>query len=162
MSVREVSIAAFVVAVALAACLRWLNPTAPSNQEFKHSGSQKQAQAYLDAWGSAGQHLARTNLALDWIFIVVYGTFWISAALALSPRANPILHFSVLIFAGTGIAGAVFDLTENICLYLMLHGNASPAAPAVCNVVSRINVGLFFLTLAGMAAAAIAAFINRT
>ena len=157
MSVRTIFYAALVLTVIFICILTWLDPAAPSNREFKRSGSQDAVRENLSKWGSHGQTIARENLALDWLFIVIYGTMWISGALYLGPRADPKLHFPLLIVAAIGIAGALFDITENICLYIMLHGNRSPAAPLICRVVAPINMSLFIVAGICMIAGAIAA-----
>lgn len=146
MSLRAVFYASVVVSVILMACFAsFLNPS-PSNQKFKQSGSVANAQDILKQWGNAGLTTARRNLAVDWLFIVSYVTMWITGALYLGPRVDAKLHVPALLFAITGIAGALCDVFENLCLRVMLYGNTSEAAAQNCKRIVPFNVGLFMVT----------------
>jgi hypothetical protein len=139
-----------------------LGPNMKSNQDLKRAGTREEVDKILNGWKDAGVRLARTNLAVDWLFIVAYSTLWITAALYLGTRAEPKLHVPAVAFAAVGLFGAFFDAIENVCLYLMLHGNASTLAPKVCAVVRPLNVAMFFLAFGYMVlAGAVVAFTRH-
>jgi hypothetical protein len=151
MSVRAVLIGSFVLSIILfASFFLFLNPKNPSNRDFKRSGTKKQVDTYLASWGPAGIALAKRNLAVDWLFIAVYCTLWISAGLYFHGRAP----FPSLLITAIGLLGALFDIAENICLWMMLHGNTSEVAPAVCARVMQANFLCFVLALIGLIIAA--------
>lgn len=148
-ALRTVLIAS-VIAVAAFICAFYalLDPGKPSNLEFKQSGSREAAGDILRQWGAAGKvGVARRNLAVDWLFIAVYSTLWISAGLYFAHRTDAILRLPALFFTGVGMAGAMCDVCENLCLWFMLHGNESALAPRICAKAMPINVGCFFAAL---------------
>ena len=57
----------------------FFNPAQATNQHLKQAGSAQGVNDILAKWGEAGQEAARRNLALDWLFIVVYAATWIAA-----------------------------------------------------------------------------------
>jgi len=96
----------------------------------------------LSAWGQKGQDAARLSLWVDFAFIAVYTTFLVlairTAAGALARRGLDHLAWMggwIWIFA---VAGAAFDVLEDIGLLAILNGNTSRIVPnigAYCTVL---------------------------
>ena len=157
MTSQHIFCISFVLTVISFGCFyAFFNPK-PKMQTFKRAGSRTEAQRIWDEWGKDGQAKARRNLAFDWLFILIYSTMWISGAMYLGPLVDATLRVPAMLFAGIGLAGALCDIVENTCLWIMLHGNASETAPRICKRVVPINVGLFFVAAAYFLAAAIVA-----
>lgn len=123
---------------------KFFNPT-PNMQTFKKAGSKEAAAGILDQWGAAGQKTARANLKFDWLFILVYSATWITGAMTLGPRFDSTLRVPAIAFAAIGLAGALCDLIENACLWLMLRGNNSEIAPRVCKQIMKLNIAFFLI-----------------
>ena len=158
---RNVFFAAIALTLIVGSVSFWcLDPASPSNREFKRSRTQAGVETNLAKWGPHGIAIAKRNLALDWLFIVIYSTMWISGALYFVQR-DPALRLPAFIVAAIGIAGALCDVVENICLYLMLHGNTAERAPEVCNRVAPINFWLFAITGIGFIVIAIVVSLRR-
>ena len=141
------------VAVLLLATLLttpWFNPAQATNQQLKQAGSASGVKSILTAWGDAGQEVARRNLMLDWLFIAVYAAMWIAAGRYFWPD-RPWTKLAVII----GLAGALADIVENICLWMLLHGQVTDKVAQTCKQASSINVILFFLAALYFMAAAI-------
>lgn len=162
LTLRTVLIAS-VIAVAIFIWMFFaaLDPGKPSNRQFKQSGSRKAAADILDAWGSDKLEIARRNLAVDWLFIAVYSTMWISAGLYFAQRTDATLRLPALLFTAVGLAGAICDVCENTCLWFMLHGNESALAPGICAKVMPVNVGCFFAALLYFAIAFVTSLLTR-
>jgi hypothetical protein len=143
MTAQTVFLAAFVLTVICFVCFyAFFNPK-PKVEAFKRAGSQEAASRILDQWGARGLTLARRNLAFDWFFILIYSTMWVAGAFYFSPRVDAKLHVPAMLFAGIGLAGALCDVIENLCLRTMLYGNGSESAPHVCGRVTYFNIALF-------------------
>jgi hypothetical protein len=138
----------------------FFNPAQATNQHLKQAGSAQGVNDILAKWGEAGQEAARRNLALDWLFIVVYAATWIAAGRHFWPN-----HIWTKFAVGAGLAGAVADIVENVCLRTLLQGNVTDKIAQTCKQASSINVALFFLTALYFMVAAIASgcrtFIDR-
>lgn len=137
---------AFLVVLILSAVLSALQLAWPTNQDFKRAKTQAKAAEMLKVWSERGQTIARRNLALDWFFIAAYAAMWILAGRYLGSRAEGTLHLPATPFVVIGLTGAGCDVIENVCLWIMLHGNGSLTAPKVCAIVTPLNVALFFIT----------------
>jgi hypothetical protein len=129
----------------------FFNPAQATNQHLKQAGSATGVNDILAKWGEAGQEAARRNLALDWLFIVVYAATWIAAGRHFLPNL-----IWTKCAVGVGLAGAVADIVENVCLRMMLHGDVTDRVAQTCKQASSINVALFFLTALYFMVAAIA------
>ena len=144
MTAQHIFCVSFVLTViSLGGFYALFNPK-PSMTVFKRVGSREDAQKIWNAWEAEGQTKALRNLAFDWLFILIYSTMWISGAMYLGPLVDAKLRVPAMLFAGIGLAGALCDIIENACLWIMLHGNDSETAPQICKRVMPINVGLFF------------------
>jgi len=146
MTARTVFLASLCVSTLLGLSLPLLFDPKPPMSDFKRAGTKTAAAAILGEWGPDGLALARRNFAVDALFILAYSTMWISGALYLGPIVDPRLRVPAMVFAGTGIAGALCDIVENACLYRMLYGNASESAPRLCSQVAPLNAGLYKIT----------------
>jgi hypothetical protein len=132
-----------------------LNVHDPSNRQFKQSGTRQQAGTYVAQWRESGQlRKANRNLAVDWLFIALYSATWISGGLWLYSCGSKI----ALLFTAIGLLGAIADVVEDICLWIMLHGNASELAPRVCVQAMRVNFACFAIAAACFVVAAIRAW----
>src|SRR5258708_3423288 len=98
----------------------FFNPAQGTNQHLKQAGSANGVNDILGKWGQSGQEAARRNLGLDWVFIAVYAATWIAAGRNFWPT---LLWTKVAV--GVGLAGAVADIVENVCLWMLLHGNVT-------------------------------------
>jgi hypothetical protein len=157
MTAQHIFCASFVLTLISIVCFYAVFKPKPSMTAFKRAGSQEDAQKIWDDWGAAGQTKALRNLTFDWFFILIYSTMWVSGAMYLGPLIDAKLRVPAMLFAGIGLAGALCDIIENACLWIMLHGNDSETAPRTCKRVMPINVGLFFLAAAYFLTAAIVA-----
>lgn len=139
----------------LAAFYLFFNPGTPSMAKFKQAGTPTKVNEILRQWGEAGLTKARRNLAVDWIFILIYSTMWIAAARYFEPRVGT----SANVFAAIGLLGAIADVIENACLASMLKGNPSDATTKLCKRAMPINLtlfgiaGLYFFIIAPFVAA---------
>ncbi len=129
----------------------YFNPAQATNQHLKEAGSAEGVKDILAKWGESGQEAARRNLALDWLFIVVYAATWLAAGRNFWQN----LIWTKLA-VGAGLAGAVADIVENLCLRMLLHGDVTDKIAQTCKQASSINVALFFLTALYFMVAAIA------
>ena len=143
MTPRYQFVIAFVASLVISALFYtpYFCPSHPTNQEFKHAGSAERVTGFLAEWGEAGLETAQRNLMLDWLFIAVYVTMWITASRAFWPD---LVWTKVALVVG--LAGAAADIVENICLWNLLHGHVSDAIARTCKTASSINVPLFILT----------------
>ena len=131
--------------------LPFFNPAQATNQHLKKAGTAEGVKDILAKWGASGQEAARRNLMLDWLFIAVYAAMWIAAGRHFWPE-RVLTKFAVT----AGLAGAVADIVENVCLWMLLHGNVTDKIAQTCKQASSINVTLFFLTALYFMVAAIA------
>jgi len=129
----------------------YFNPAQATNQQLKQAGSAKGVEAIFGQWGEAGKEIARRNLMLDWLFIAVYAAMWIAAGRHFWPEL-----VWTKIAVGLGLAGAVADIVENVCLWMLLHGNVTDKIAQNCKQAASINVPLFFLAALYFMFAAIA------
>jgi hypothetical protein len=143
----------FVAVLIIATLLNspYFNPAQATNQHLKQAGSAKGVNDIFLKWGQSGKEVARRNLALDWLFIVVYAAMWIAAGRHFWPNLMW-TKFAVSV----GLAGAVADIVENVCLWTLLHGDVTDKIANTCKQASSINVALFFLTALYFMVAAIA------
>jgi hypothetical protein len=129
----------------------YFNPAQATNQHLKQAGSASGVEAIFGQWGEAGKEIARRNLMLDWLFIAVYVAMWIAAGRHFWPQL-----VVTKIAVGIGLVGGVADIVENVCLWMLLHGNVTDKIAQSCKQAASINVPLFFLAALYFMVAAIA------
>jgi hypothetical protein len=105
----------------------------PGIARFEFVVDRATAAHILTAWGDKGQDAARASLWFDFAFLLIYGSFLVlairSAGAALARRGFDHLAWMsgwIWIFA---VAGASFDVLEDIMLLLILDGNTSRIVP---------------------------------
>jgi hypothetical protein len=162
MTAQTIFYAAFVLTVISFVCFYAFFSPKPNLEKFKRAGSRKAAAEILHEWGEHGLTLARRNLAFDWFFILIYSTMWISGAIYLGPRVDAKLHVPAMLFAAIGLAGALCDVIENLCLRKMLYGNDSESAPRLCARVMRMNIALFAIAAVYFVVASITSATSTT
>jgi hypothetical protein len=128
----------------------FFNPAQATNQQLKQAGSAKGVEEIFRRWGEAGKQVARRNLMLDWLFIVVYVAMWIAAGRNFWPQL-----VWTKIAVGAGLAGAIADIVENLHLRILLQGDVTDRIAHGCKVASSINVALFSVAMLYFMVAAI-------
>ena len=119
------------------------------------------ASRILEKWSEADKRAVRLNLALDFVFIVIYVT-GIALACTLAADALDAAHWPGgggmgSIFASAIIIGGLFDAVENVAQLLMLAGHKTQPWPALASVCSSLkfflaSVALLYALYGGAAA----------
>ena len=101
----------------------------------------------LEKWSEADKRAVRLNLALDFVFIVIYVT-GIALACTLAADALDAAHWPGGggmggIFARAVIVAGLLDVVENVAQLLMLAGSRTQPWPALASVCASLK---FFLS----------------
>jgi hypothetical protein len=119
---------------------------------FEFVGSRGEAIRILGEWGAHGRDLARLSLWIDFAFMASYGAFFALAGFATRDfaRANGLraLDRAGAVAPYLAIAAALFDMTENISLLLILGGHGGSVAPVLATAFASVKFGLITLAIA--------------
>ncbi|MGH2907356.1 MAG: hypothetical protein ACRDKI_11400 [Solirubrobacterales bacterium] len=107
----------------------------PGIARFELVADRITAARIMAAWGPAGQQAAKDSLHFDFLYLVIYGAFF---ALAVRSAANALGRrgYDHLAWMGSWlwifpIAGAVFDIFEDLALLAIVNGNTGRTVPAL-------------------------------
>jgi hypothetical protein len=131
---------------------RLLATGGPGIIAFEFVGSRGHATEIIGEWGSHGRDLATLSLWLDFAFMASYGAFFTLAGFATRDYARA-QDLRALARAGElapylAIAAALFDMTENIMLLLVLGGRGGGVAPVVATTSASCKFALISLAIA--------------
>ena len=102
---------------------------------FEMVATTHQAELVLSGWGEAGRAAARTQLLLDFGFLVGYGLLmWVAATAVHAPR-----------LALLGPVAAVADALENVALLAIVDGRTAQPWPALATTFAIVK----FVALTG-------------
>lgn len=109
---------------------------------FEMVATTQQAELVLAGWGEVGQAAARTQLLLDFGFLVGYGLLmWLTATALRAPR-----------LALLGPVAAVADALENIALLVIVGGRTAQPWPALATTFAIVKFVALTAWLVGVAA----------
>jgi hypothetical protein len=119
---------------------------------FEFVGSRGRANEILVEWGEHGRDLATLSLWLDFAFMASYGAFFALAGFATRDFARA-QGLRALARAGEvapylAIAAALFDMSENIMLLLVLGGHGGSVAPVLATTCASCKFALITLAIA--------------
>lgn len=134
----------------------------PGIVAFELAGTTDRVAEILGHWGQGGRDAARVSLAIDFVYLVVYGVFLTLAVLELRDvaRARGWLDYAR---PGTAIAmlpglAAACDVVEDVGLWLMIEGEGTAHVPPIATgfaVVKFVALAVVVVyLLAGLAALA--------
>jgi pimeloyl-ACP methyl ester carboxylesterase len=129
---------------------------------FELAGFDGSSDRIVAEWGEDGRAAARWSLALDYLYLVVYGAFWAvaSAGVRDAARRRGWARFERLgaLAVRAAIAAAVLDALENACLLVALEtdgGRVAAFAGAVFAtgkfIALTVAVGFVLVALVRMA-----------
>ena len=136
--------AAFVVgAVLLAIDGRMWDEGGPGIVGFELAFDEEGAERILAEWGEEGRDAARLSLWLDFLYLTLYGAFWVLAAAAVRDLARR-REWRRLGGAGTAAvvaaaAAPVADALENVNLLLVLGGTGGGTTPLLAGVFATVK-----------------------
>ncbi len=123
----------------------------PPPLRLQFAWSEVRASKILDKWSDADKRAVRLNLALDFVFIVIY-VVGLTVACALAANALDAARWP-----GGGGMGGVFvraiiiagllDAVENVAQLLMLAGQKAQPWPALASVCASIKFVLATVTV---------------
>jgi hypothetical protein len=117
--------------------------------DFELAGTRAEAERMMAAWGAEGRDAARWSLRLDFVFLVVYGTFGALAALALRSWWPSRLWRRLGLAAAVAMpVAALFDAVEDVNLLLVLDGRGGTAAPQLARAFALGKFALVAFALA--------------
>ncbi len=129
---------------------------------FELAGTTARAAEILGHWGQSGRDAARVSLAIDFVYLVVYGIFLTLAVLELGDVARrrgwtAYARPAKIIAFLPGIAAAC-DVVEDVGLWLMIEGEGTAHIPPIATGFAIVKfvalaVAIVYL-LAGLAALA--------
>ncbi len=107
----------------------------PGIVAFELAGTTGRVAEILGHWGQQGRDAARVSLAIDFVYLVVYGVFLTLAVLELRDVARE-RGWATYARPGTAIAvlpgiAAACDVFEDIGLWLMIEGKGTGAIPPI-------------------------------
>jgi hypothetical protein len=123
----------------------------PPPLRLQFAWSEVRASKILDKWSDADKRAVRLNLALDFVFIVIYiAGLTVACALANDaliaagwPGGGRMGH----IFAGAIVVAGLLDAVENSAQLLMLAGPRTQPWPALASVCASIKFFLATVTV---------------
>lgn len=129
---------------------------------FELAGTTARAAEILGHWGQDGRDAARVSLAIDFVYLVVYGIFLTLAVLELRDVARK-RGWTAYARPGTAIAllpglAAACDVVEDVGLLLMIEGHGTGRIPPVATAFAIVKFAALAVVavylLAGLAALA--------
>jgi hypothetical protein len=148
---RRALIATGVAGVILAVVLLAVDPSArdssyPNIVEFEFAGSEEEAAEIIADWGERGTDAAKLSLWLDFLYIALYGTFFVLAATATRELAASRGWRRMAAFGVAAVpfaaAAAAFDAIENVGLLLAVDGHGGDLAPGMAAVCASLKFAL--------------------
>lgn len=123
----------------------------PGMVPFELTGGQDRADEILAEWGEEGQDAAREQIWIDYVFLLVYGTFLTLALAAVRNMARARDWRRLAGIGGRivsfGALAAGFDALENTCLLLTLDG-AGAAFPLLATIFAACKFVLLAIAIA--------------
>lgn len=125
---------------------------------FELAGTTAQVESILQSWDARAQLFAAFGLGLDYLFMPAYALA-LSSAVLMALRKQGAWFAKLGIYIGWGaLLAALFDAVENLVLWRLLSGTATPFCPRVAAVSATIK---FFLILLGLGYALIGWFLPK-
>jgi hypothetical protein len=110
---------------------------------FELAGTTGRVAEILGHWGQEGRDAARVSLAIDFVYLVVYGVFLTLAVLELRDAARE-RGWTAFARPGTAIAvlpgvAAACDVVEDVGLWLMIEGEGTAHIPPVATAFAAVK-----------------------
>lgn len=121
--------------------------------EFELMRTPSDAVGFVAQLGGDGVAAARQQVALDFVFLVLYAVMIGGLCLALAGRAGPGTWVARVAPAvtGVGIAAATFDALNNVALLVVLGGTTAQPWPGLAGISATLTfvlLGVVVLYLA--------------
>ncbi len=100
------------------------------------------AQRRLEALGTAGQAVARKNVQLDFLFLILYPLAISLACALLATAVGGKAELIGLILAWAVLAALPLDATENAAMLMMLSGHTAAPRPQLSTICATLKFGL--------------------
>lgn len=118
---------------------------------FELAGNIDTANKILEKWGSEGQAIAKMNIQLDFLFLVIYSiTFAYMCYLAarvFSDYAELMYSIGIVLMYGQ-VAAGIFDAIENLAMLKTINaGVATNPLPLIAAICAAIK---FLLIISGL------------
>lgn len=134
----------------------------PGIVAFELAGTTGRVAEILGHWGQQGRDAARVSLAIDFVYLVVYGIFLTLVVLELRDAARR-RSWTAYARPGTAIAflpgiAAACDVVEDVGLWLMIEGEGTARIPPIATAFAAVKfvalaIAIVYI-LAGLAALA--------
>ena len=124
------------------------NPAAPSGiVSFEFAATPTKAESIIQSWDGRAQLFAAFGLGLDYLFMPAYAlTISLGVLMALRKHGGVFAKVGGYFGWGALLAG-LFDAVENMALWRLLSGTATPFCPRVAAVTATIKFALIILGL---------------
>ncbi len=134
---RLIFLILFVLTMLVMGTLTWMErPLAKAGAsmiQFEVAGTQKNAQTIMAGWGEDNRPLARQQIYVDFVFLVLYP---LTIALGCGLAARQFSPISWLVTVGpylawTQLAAGLLDAVEDVALLRLLQGLQNPSLPLI-------------------------------
>ncbi|NOY98723.1 MAG: hypothetical protein GXP40_05905 [Chloroflexi bacterium] len=150
---KRIFFALLILTLVLVAVFRILdtplrNPVAASGiVSFELAGTPEKAQAVIDSWDARAREYAAFGLGLDYLFMLAYAlTLSLGVLLAAEKHGGKFAALGIRLGWGV-LAAAIFDAVENVALWRLLSGAATPLCPRLAAFSASFKFALLLLGL---------------
>ena len=123
-------------------------PDAPNGiVSYELAGTPERTDSIIQAWDARAQLFAAFGLGLDYLFMPAYAlTLSLGVLMALRKQGGWFAKLGAFVGWGALLAG-LFDAVENIALWRLLSGTATPLCPRVAAVAATVKFLLIIISL---------------
>ena len=148
---KKVFFALLVLTLGLFGVFRYLDgplrvPDAPNGiVSYELAGTPEKADSIIQAWDARARLFAAFGLGIDYLFMPAYAlTISLGVLMVLRKRSGWFAKLGAYVGWGALLA-ALFDAVENIALWRLLSGTATPFCPRVASIAATIKFSLIIL-----------------